>query len=216
MKLQTLPVLLIPLFIACNGHKKTARSTATNKQYSFSSEEAEAKPKRDFVREQTCQNKPSALDYKTNPATSAPTEEDSRIQALIDAGNYDLSTNTRSSDANFQGASGAGTGSSYASTYYGSEAKKDELNVCIYGDSLINKKKSSVKDELYPKEDPYAPYKLEESSSVMDADTTSMQEGEFNFDTEEYDITRDSTEVISKEGNNDGNKNSVESEELSW
>lgn len=214
MKLRIIPVLLIPFFMACNGHKKTAKSTATNKQYSFNSDEADEKPKRDLAKEQTCQNKPSALDYKTNPATPAPTSEDTRIQALIDAGNYDFSTETRSSDANFQGASGAGTGSSYASTYYGSEAKKDELNVCIYGDSLLNKKKSPNTEELFPKEDPYAPYKLEESSQVMEADTTTIEENEYSFDAEDYEISNDSSGV--NRSAKEENKSSEESDELSW
>jgi len=136
MKVMTISVYLLfaGVLISCNGSKKSARNNQAN-------ELSAAKPPK---KESQCQNKPDELDYKTELSE----EDDARISNLIDAYDYENRYNQnyihRQRDADFRGSSGSGTGSSYASTYYGSNAKKQELIACSNDTALINANKRKL------------------------------------------------------------------------
>jgi len=137
----------------------------------------------------TCINKPSGLDYNVTPSYEE-TEEDKRIQSLINRGNYQSSYS--SSNTNFQGATGAGTGSSYSSSYYGADAKKQELKTCTTDGStieVVKPKKRNNSEEAQADEFSQNVYKEEtliEEENVFSNDTTTTPDiRAFGFDTEE-------------------------------
>lgn len=123
----SLCLLFAGILTSCNSSKKSARNNQADELST--------------AKESHCQNKPSELDYKVEISE----EDDTRLSNLIDAYDYENRYNQnyihRQRDADFRGSSGSGTGSSYASTYYGSHAKKQELIACSNDTALINANK---------------------------------------------------------------------------
>lgn len=136
MRVWNISVCLLTagILISCNGSKKSARDNQAN-------ELTAGKPPQ---KESQCRNKPNELDYKIEISE----EDDARISSLIDAYDYENRYNYnythRQRDADFKGSSGTGTGSSYASTYYGANAKKQELITCSNDTALINANKQAL------------------------------------------------------------------------
>lgn len=203
MKTHILTLLLVPAVLACNNHKKSAKSTRKSTYYSKNNIPAPASGQTEAAAEFTCKNKPSGLDYNVAPSYEE-TVEDKRIQELINRGNYQSSYS--SPNTNFQGATGAGTGSSYASSYYGSDAKKQEIKTCTTDGSTIEvvkpKKRISTEEA---QADEFSQNVSKEENLMEDenvfSDTTSAQEGKaYGFDSEELEDPSDVQEAADTTG----------------
>lgn len=95
-------------------------------------------------------------------------EDASRYENLINMGGYNYSyTQPRT---NFQGAAGPGTGSSYASSYYGSQDKKDKKKVCTpSGNINVNPGTEHKQPNLY------TPSKNDEKTDDILQEETDME-----------------------------------------
>lgn len=190
MKIHILTLMLVPFVLACNNHKNSAKSTRKPSYYSKRKIPVPSSVQTTAAEEFTCINKPSGLDYNVTP-NYEETEEDKRIQALINRGNYQ-SNSSLSTGTNFQGAIGAGTGSSYSSSYFGADAKKKEIEACTNDRSLIEvvkpqKPNNSGKipaDEF--SENSFEETKtIEDNTLFSDSTSTNSSNKAYGFDSEE-------------------------------
>src|SRR5690554_6237944 len=185
MKIHIITLMLVPIVLACNNHKKSSNSTRDPSYYSKKKIPVPSTEQTVAAEEFTCINKPSGLDYNTTPSYEE-NEEDKRIQALINRGNFQSSNYSSSTGTNFQGAVGAGTGSSYSSSYFGANAKKKEIEACTNDGAVLevvkpNKSYNTERVQV----DEFSEKSFEEDTNVLD-DSTSVNSNKksYGFDYE--------------------------------
>jgi hypothetical protein len=192
MKIHIITLILVPFVLACNNHNNSAKSTKKPSYYAKRKIPVPSSVQTTAAEEFTCINKPSGLDYNvTSEPNYEETEEDKRIQALINRGNYQ-SNFSPSTGTNFQGAIGVGTGSSYSSSYFGANAKKKEIEACTNDGALIEvvKPQKPNNSDKVPA-DEFSENSFEETKIIEDntlfADSipTNSSNKTYGFDSEE-------------------------------
>lgn len=117
--MRSMFIVLLSSFIvySCGSNRQLA-----SQQPAPQTTSATATVKADNPKNQDCQNEAEGVVLSE--------EEAARYENLIRQGEYYNSNRYTQPRTNLNGAAGAGTGASYASSYYGSQKKKEPAKVC--------------------------------------------------------------------------------------
>jgi len=160
MKLYITILLMAGLLAGCNSNKRSTRGFGKKKTYSYSAK------------------KSGPTLSKSSRSDSSKTISEQASLAPIDTAELveDNSYYRERPRTNFQGASGVGTGGSYASSYYRQESikKKKNKKEMYKNRNFDHMYQDENTAHLVPKRDSSdAP--LKDSSAVIQADTTALE-----------------------------------------